>query len=83
MNGHIFDNNKNPAQYHKTCEQLIRYESATYKYGIDLKFMIKNLKDKVWTEPEEPKAQVLEEGKKVVNRTKMKLWEKRLDNLAK
>ncbi len=40
MNGHIFENNNNPTQFHKTCEQLIRYSSSTYKYGNDLKGMI-------------------------------------------
>ena len=46
MNGHIFENNNNPTQFHKMSEQLIRYSSSIYKYGNDLETMIKNLKDK-------------------------------------
>jgi hypothetical protein len=74
MNGHIFENNNNPTQFHKTCEQLIRYASSTYKYGNDLKGMIKNLKDKTWVEPEEPKEEKVDK-KMVVSKTKVKLWE--------
>ena len=82
MNGHIFENNNNPTQFHKTCEQLIRYSSSTYKYGNDLKGMIKNLKDKTWVEPEEPKEEEVD-GEMVLSKTKVKSWERRLDNLAK
>ena len=82
MNGHIFENNNNPTQFHKTCEQLIRYSSSTYKYGNDLKGMIKNLKDKTWVEPEEPKEEEVD-GEMILSKTKVKLWERRLDNLAK
>ena len=74
MNGHIFENNNNPTQFHNTSEQLIRYSSSTYKYGNDLKTMIKNLKDKTQVELEEPEEEEIE-GKKVLNKTKVKLWE--------
>ena len=57
MNGHIFSlksESKSVLEFTKTQEQLIRYASSTYKRSEDIKWMIRNLEDKVFDEPEEP-----------------------------
>ena len=57
MNGHIFllkSETKSVLQFTRTQEQLIRYFSCTYKRSEDMKWMIKNLEDREFEEPEEP-----------------------------
>ena len=57
MKGHVFQlrsETKSLLQFSKTMEQLVRWATLKFKYSDDIKWMLKNLEDRVFSEPEIP-----------------------------
>ena len=75
MKGHVFQlrsEAKSILQFKRSQEQLVRYANKKFKRCDDIKYLIRNLKEKKFVEPEEPEG--------IVNpKVREKIFEKRID----
>jgi hypothetical protein len=72
MNGHVFEcygESNSSTQFARTCEELESYATLKFKYGSDIQYMVKYLKNYEIEEPPEPT------DKK--SASKKRIWEKK------
>jgi hypothetical protein len=75
MNGHVFEcygESHTSTQFARTCEELQSYATIHYKYGSDIQYMIKHLRDPTLPEPTN-----IDENN--VSATQKRIWEKKVD----
>ena len=74
MNGHVFQCHGEGApatQFSDTCKALGIYAGVNFKFGADIQYLVKQMKDKQFTEPNDPPTGC--------SKTKTRLWEKEVD----
>jgi hypothetical protein len=80
MNGHVFEYSHNTTQFTNTCEKLERYCTKPYKYGNDLRYMVRHMKDK---QLEKPIAPVTIKGTSEMDPTDKLIWTQEVNNFVK